>query len=75
MSGVKFLTQLLITSEKAASVARTCRKNDRLRSLLVEEKGAVKKNACFVADFKTLADVLIQELIRYDLERQVRMLY
>jgi len=73
MSGANFISSLLTVSEKAAVVARICRQNDRLLSLLVEEKTTLKKNTCFVADFKTLADVLIQELIRRDLEEKVKV--
>ena len=72
MSGANFILSLLIVSEKAASVARICRQNDRLLSLLVEEKATLEKNDNFVDDFKTLADVLIQELIRHDLESKVK---
>ena len=32
--------------------------------LLVEEKKGIEKNHQFVQDFKTLADVLIQETVR-----------
>ena len=34
--------------------------------LLVEEKTGAEKNAKFEQDFKTLADVLIQEMVRHE---------
>lgn len=64
---------MMITSEKAANVARVCRSNEHLFSLLVEEKrGAAANSARFVKDFKTLADVLIQEMVRHDVAKLVR---
>lgn len=60
------LQHLLNASEKAANIARVCRKNPDLLNLLVEEKSNLNKETRFVKDFKTLADVLIQETIRHD---------
>ena len=86
-------------SEKAAGLARACRREKDLFQLLVEvrarmendfyynlniiilftmsiavnffiflkEKTGDEKNAAFSQDFKTLADVLIQETVRHDL--------
>lgn len=71
MTGTDFILSLLTVSEKAATIARSCRQNDKLLSLLIQEKTELKKNTSFVADFKTLADVLIQELIRYELTKKV----
>ena len=48
------------------------RSEHSLFELLIEEKPDAVKNKCFVQDFKTLADVLVQELVKYDLSRQVR---
>ncbi|KAG7190630.1 hypothetical protein KM043_006713 [Ampulex compressa] len=67
-NGSRLLSILLKASEKAANIARTCRKNEALFSMLVQEKSAEEKNPRFFQDFKTLADVLIQETIRHDIE-------
>lgn len=53
-------------SEKAANIARLIRQNEYLFPLLIQEKTGDESNPRFVKDFKTLADVLIQETIRYD---------
>lgn len=66
------LRLLLSVSEKAANVARVCRQEAPLFELLVQEKTGADKNKKFVQDFKTLADVVIQEMIRHDVCRQVR---
>ncbi|KAK6319384.1 hypothetical protein J4Q44_G00105950 [Coregonus suidteri] len=64
------LKLLLRVAEKAANVARVCRKEAPLFQLLVQEKTGVDKNKKFVQDFKTLADVVIQEMIRHDVGAQ-----
>lgn len=69
--GSRLLSILLKVSEKAANIARTCRQNDALFKLLVQEKSEEEKNPRFCQDFKTLADVLIQETIRHDIEVEV----
>ncbi|CAD7084508.1 unnamed protein product [Hermetia illucens] len=61
-----FLKTLMNCSEKAANIARKCRADEHLLALLVEEKSADEANPRFIKDFKTLADVLIQETIRYE---------
>merc|ERR1712115_251179 len=61
----KLLLSLISASEKAACIARACRKEETLFQLLVEEKTGEDKNAKFAQDFKTLADVLIQETLRH----------
>lgn len=67
-----FLKSLLIASEKAANIARVCRSEKELFKLLVEEKTGEEGNTSrFVQDFKTLADVLVQETIRRDLIKEV----
>ncbi|KAL5285341.1 INPP1 family protein [Megaselia abdita] len=59
------LVKLLVNcSEKSANIARRIRADPNLLSLLTQEK-AEDANPRFVKDFKTLADVLIQETIRY----------
>lgn len=65
------VTSLIIASEKAACVARVCRQNEHLLQLLIEEKSQSEQNCRFVRDFKTLADVLVQQSIKYDLEKEV----
>lgn len=65
---VKNIMEALVNvSEKAANIARVCRRNEHLFSLLVQEKAPEESNPRFVKDFKTLADVLIQETIRHDI--------
>lgn len=65
-NGSKLLIVLLKVSEKAANIARVCRQNQSLFDLLVQEKSQAEKNPIF-RDFKTLADVLIQETIKHDI--------
>lgn len=61
------LKAVLSASEKAAEIARLCRDAEPLFRLLVAEKTGADRNQRFSHDFKTLADVLIQEVIRHDL--------
>lgn len=64
---VKNIMEALINvSEKAANIARVCRQNEHLFPLLIQEKSPEEASPRFVRDFKTLADVLIQETIRFD---------
>lgn len=58
---------LVHASEKAANIARQCRQDQHLFELLIQEKSAEESNPRFVQDFKTLADVLIQETLRHDI--------
>jgi len=62
---------LIGASEKAANIARVIRREEELFQLLIEEKTSIKKRDCLVRDFKTLADVLIQETVRHDVSSQV----
>uniref|UniRef100_A0A8D0C851 Inositol polyphosphate 1-phosphatase n=1 Tax=Salvator merianae TaxID=96440 RepID=A0A8D0C851_SALMN len=64
------LKSLLAASEKAASIAQLCRQEEALFSLLIEEKRGLDKNKKFLQDFKTLADVLIQEVIKHDVGKK-----
>ena len=66
------VVRLLEAGERAALIARACRAEKVLFDLLVEEKTGSEKNQRFVQDFKTLADVLIQETVRHYLGNQVR---
>uniref|UniRef100_A0A9L0RQP9 Inositol polyphosphate-1-phosphatase n=2 Tax=Equus TaxID=9789 RepID=A0A9L0RQP9_HORSE len=66
------LRELLCVSEKAANIARACRQQEALFQLLIEEKKEGEKNKKFAVDFKTLADVLVQEVIKQNMENKVR---
>lgn len=71
---VKNIMEALVhASEKAANIARLCRCNEHLFPLLIQEKPIEESNPRFVKDFKTLADVLIQQTIRYDVGNLVRL--
>ena len=60
------IKSLINAAEKAANIARKCREDDDLLALLTQEKNKSEANPRFVQDFKTLADVLIQECIIKD---------
>ncbi|XP_045480929.1 inositol polyphosphate 1-phosphatase isoform X2 [Harmonia axyridis] len=62
------LETLIVLSEKAARIARLIRKDEHLFGLLVEQKDQDHANPRFFQDFKTLADVLIQQMIKHFLE-------
>ncbi|KAB0362965.1 hypothetical protein FD754_007121 [Muntiacus muntjak] len=64
------LQELLRVSEKAANIARACRQQEALFQLLIEEKKEGEKNKKFAVDFKTLADVLVQEVIKGNMENK-----
>ncbi|KAJ8351537.1 hypothetical protein SKAU_G00230130 [Synaphobranchus kaupii] len=66
----ELMRTLVRVSEKAADIVRVCRQEESLFSLLIEEKKEDEKNKRFVTDFKTLADVLIQEVIKHDIGKQ-----
>lgn len=68
----EILRELLRVSEKAANIARACRQQEALFQLLIEEKKEGEKNKKFTVDFKTLADVLVQEVIKHNMENKVR---
>ncbi|XP_066959706.1 inositol polyphosphate 1-phosphatase [Macrobrachium rosenbergii] len=66
------LLQILLSfSERAGEIARSIRREPKLFSLLVEEKGETEKNQRFTHDFKTLADVLIQEALRHHIKTMI----
>lgn len=69
--GKNILEALVDVSEKAANIARVFRQNEHLFELLVQEKPVGEANPRFVHDYKTLADVLIQETIRHDISTDV----
>eukprot|EP01103_Thecamoeba_quadrilineata_P019248 TRINITY_DN7704_c0_g1_i1.p1 TRINITY_DN7704_c0_g1~~TRINITY_DN7704_c0_g1_i1.p1 ORF type:complete len:391 (+),score=75.78 TRINITY_DN7704_c0_g1_i1:87-1259(+) len=60
---VRVLAQL---SEKAAAIARFCRNEKDSFESMVELKEA-DKNVRFLKDFKTIADVLIQEFVKKEI--------
>jgi len=66
-----FVLEVLKVSEKAARLARIVRSEESLFELLVQQKEAEQSNKRFVQDFKTLADVLVQETVRHDLGKKV----
>uniref|UniRef100_F6XX24 Inositol polyphosphate 1-phosphatase n=1 Tax=Monodelphis domestica TaxID=13616 RepID=F6XX24_MONDO len=63
----EILRELVYVSEKAANIARACRQQESLFQLLIEEKKDGEKNKKFINDFKTLADVLVQEVIKQNM--------
>jgi inositol polyphosphate 1-phosphatase len=71
MSVNKFVECLVNVSEKAANLAKIIRKDEHLFALLIEQKSADEANPRFVKDFKTLADVLIQETVKYYISKLV----
>jgi inositol polyphosphate 1-phosphatase len=73
MKLIDLTVALMQASEKGARVARMVRQEPSLFGLLVEEKTGSAKNERFVQDFKTLADVLVQEIVTHDLKAKVRL--
>lgn len=68
----KHLMQVLLqASEKSAKIARAWRCQEELFQLMVEEKTGQDKNKRFIHDFKTLADVLVQEVVKRDVTEEV----
>lgn len=72
---MSLLECLLCASEKAANIARKCRREKQLFELLVEEKKSGEANPRFVQDFKTLADVLIQQTVKHDVGNVVSLYF
>ncbi|XP_046396460.1 inositol polyphosphate 1-phosphatase [Ischnura elegans] len=66
----RFLKVLVSASEKSANIARACRYEEDLFQLLIQEKKGDEMNKRFIQDFKTLADVLIQETVRHDIGKE-----
>nr|CAH8821960.1 unnamed protein product [Trichobilharzia regenti] len=64
---VQLLKSLILCSEKAAVIARLIKKQTNLFQSLIQVKDSSEANLRFSIDVKTLADVLIQEVIKYDL--------
>uniref|UniRef100_A0A1I8JIC5 inositol-1,4-bisphosphate 1-phosphatase n=1 Tax=Macrostomum lignano TaxID=282301 RepID=A0A1I8JIC5_9PLAT len=70
MKASELLCELLNAAEKSAELARAIRREESLFHLLIEEKTGDDKGKRFGFDFKTLADVLVQEMVRHDLEKK-----
>ncbi|NXI47920.1 INPP phosphatase, partial [Galbula dea] len=64
------LQALVRASEKGAHIARLCRREESLFQLLVAEKTGTDRTRRVLPDFKTLADVLIQQVVRHDLGKE-----
>lgn len=67
----EILEVLIQLSHRAAHLAQLIRSEPELLKLLTEEKVGDEKNAGFEKDFKTLADILIQEMVRYEISVKV----
>ena len=65
------LNEVTGVSEASAELARAIRSEHALFELLVEEKTGDSKNKRFVQDFKTLADVVVQEMVKHNLGTKV----
>ncbi|GAU98887.1 hypothetical protein RvY_09970 [Ramazzottius varieornatus] len=68
MDAAKVMQTLISLSERAANVARVVRSHSELFESLIQEKDFDTRRK--KSDFKTLADVTIQETIRYFLGRE-----
>ncbi|EDV26661.1 uncharacterized protein TRIADDRAFT_22251 [Trichoplax adhaerens] len=63
-----FMNIIINCAEKAAVLARVVRSEAIMLKLLIEEKTDKNcKNDRFVHDFKTLVDVLIQEMVKHEI--------
>ena len=70
-----FMTIIVKCGEKAARLARIVRSEPIMLQLLTEEKKSKDcKNDRFVHDFKTLVDVLIQEMVKHTIAMKVQSL-
>ncbi|CAF4348638.1 unnamed protein product [Rotaria sp. Silwood2] len=65
----EFLYQLSVCSEKAACIARHIRFMHTDFNSMIEKKQLDENHQHLNADYKTLADVIIQEVIKRDLRR------
>lgn len=66
--GDALIRGLLRCGIKANKIAQSCREKRELFEILVQEKGRLKSNDL---DFKTLADVFIQQVVINELETLV----
>jgi inositol polyphosphate 1-phosphatase len=60
----RFVETLLACSEAAANIARACRSEEALFHLMVEEKVGEERQKLATADFRTVADVLVQVAVK-----------
>lgn len=64
MTQLRFLVvELLMLVRKASEIARFLRQDNQLLTLLTQQKTCDLSKRHFVRDFKTLADVIIQQLV------------
>ena len=61
---VQLLSVLLDATLRSMAVARSCREDPLLFALLVRKKDQREANERFAADYKTVADALIQDMVR-----------
>ena len=71
MAASALLSKLIECGYKASKIAKVCREKPHLFKILVQEKGVLSNNS---VDFKTLADVFIQQVIKKELEGKVNTL-
>lgn len=71
MKAASVLQLFLEVAAKASEIASVVRKEKALLDLLIEEKPDIQKNHQFFQDFKTLADVLIQETVRHFINQKI----
>ena len=64
----KLLMSLLRAGAKASKIARLCRAEKALFSILIQEKGKLQNENM---DFKTLADVFIQQVVKMEISSMV----
>ena len=64
----RLMVSLLQAGAKASKIANLCRAEKTLFSILVQEKGKLQNNK---VDFKTLADVFIQQVAKSEITAQV----
>ena len=68
MIAERLLTCLLRAGAKASKIAYQCRAEKTLFSILVQEKGTLQNDWL---DFKTLADVFIQQVVKSEISLEV----
>ncbi|RUS78447.1 hypothetical protein EGW08_013793 [Elysia chlorotica] len=71
MKASSLMQLFLEVAAKATEIATVIRKEKTLLDLLIEEKPDVKKNHQYFQDFKTLADVLIQETVHHFVSQKI----
>lgn len=66
----RLLASLIRAGAKASKIAQLCRAEKSLFSILVQEKGKRQNSSL---DFKTLADVFIQQVAQSEISSQVSL--